>query len=78
MSPRSWETRQFCFVFIQRTLLGLFLFLGTAGLHLFLGQQGAAALGLESALGQCTCPRGALQCLTTRRAPRAARQARGR
>ncbi|MAJ28568.1 MAG: hypothetical protein CMJ92_04095 [Planctomycetes bacterium] len=48
MSPRSWETRQFCFVFIQRTLLGLFLFLGTAGLHLFLGQQGAAALGLES------------------------------
>ena len=47
MSPRSWETRQRRIVFIQRTLLGLFLFLGTAGFHLFLGQQGAAALGLE-------------------------------
>ncbi|OUU25275.1 MAG: hypothetical protein CBC13_02285 [Planctomycetia bacterium TMED53] len=31
--------------FVQRTLLGIFLFLGTAGLHLFIGQQGAAALG---------------------------------
>ncbi len=46
MSQRHWESHKRSIVFMQRTLLGIFLFLGTAGFHLFLGQQGAAALGV--------------------------------
>ena len=46
MSPRSWETRQFCFVFIQRTLLGLFLYLVFICLHMMVLRLGAAAFRL--------------------------------
>lgn len=45
MSHRSWESHQSRTRFFLRTLLGLFLFMGTAGIHLYIGQQGAAALG---------------------------------